>query len=409
LQAPSGVFGHGRAERWIITKWLVSNTDDGRPCPVGSFNQGIQMTRWHTSVRIAVVAAACGLMLAACGQKPAEKTEVAAAPAAKEYTIGWTIYAGWMPWPYADQAGIVKKWADKYGVKIKIVQINDYVESLNQYTAGKLDGVTATNMDALTIPAAGGKDTTVLMIGDYSNGNDGIILKNGKTLADIKGRSVNLVENSVSHYLLGRGLETAGLKLTDVKVVNTSDADIVAAFGAPQTTAEVPWNPQLSEIKKMPGATEVFDSTKIPGEIQDTLVISTDVLKANPALGKALTGAWYETLALMKKDDAQGKAAREAMAKLSGTDLAGYESQLKTTYLYADPKEAAAFVSSPKFVDANDKVRKFSFQIGLFGQGAKSVDDIGIEFPGGKILGDPKNVKLRFDPTYMNLAASGAL
>jgi NitT/TauT family transport system substrate-binding protein len=367
------------------------------------------MTRWVKGARIAVAAAACGLLLAACGQKPAEKAETAAGPAAKEYTIGWTIYAGWMPWPYAEQAGIVKKWADKYNVKIKVVQINDYVESLNQFTAGKLDGVTATNMDALTIPAAGGKDTTVLMIGDYSNGNDGIVLKNGKTLANIKGRSVNLVENSVSHYLLGRGLETAGLKLTDVKVVNTSDADIVAAFGAPDTTAVVPWNPQLSEIKKMPGATEVFDSSKIPGEILDTLVISTEVLKANPNLGKALTGAWYETLALMKQDTPEGKAAREAMAKLSGADLAGYESQLKTTYLYYDPKAAAAFASSPEIVAANDKVRNFSFQIGLFGQGAKSVDDIGIEFPGGKILGDPKNVKLRFDPTYMNLAASGGL
>jgi NitT/TauT family transport system substrate-binding protein len=45
-------------------------------------------------------------------------------------------------WPYAQQAGIVKKWADKYGIKINIVQVNDYVESVNQYTAGKFDGVT---------------------------------------------------------------------------------------------------------------------------------------------------------------------------------------------------------------------------------------------------------------------------
>ena len=44
------------------------------------------------------------------------------------YKIGWSIYAGWMPWPYAQQAGIVKKWADKYGIKINIVQVNDYVE-----------------------------------------------------------------------------------------------------------------------------------------------------------------------------------------------------------------------------------------------------------------------------------------
>ena len=369
------------------------------------------MTRWIRGLQVAATGLICGLALNACSPKAADenKTAAAAAPAAKEYTVGWTIYAGWMPWPYAEQAGIVKKWADKYGVVIKVVQINDYVESLNQFTAGKLDAVTATNMDSLTVPAAGGKDTTMLMIGDYSNGNDGIILKNGAALGDIKGRTVNLVENSVSHYLLGRGLEKAGLKLTDVKAMNTSDADIVAAFGAKETQALVTWNPQLLEIKKMTGAKEVFDSSQIPGEILDGLAVSTEALKANPNLGKALVGIWYETLALMTKDTPEGKAAREAMAKLSGTDLAGYDQQLKTTYLFAEPKAAAEFVAKPEFITANDRVRKFSFDIGLFGQGAKSVDAIGIEFPGGKILGDPANVKLRFDPTYVDMAAKGGL
>ncbi len=125
----------------------------------------------------------------------------------KEFNIAWTIYVGWMPWPYAAQAGIVNKWANKYGITINVTQINDYVESINQYTAGKFDGVTMTNMDALTIPAAGGVDTTVLIVGYFSNGNDGIVLKKGKTLADIKGQKVNMVELSVSHYLLARALE----------------------------------------------------------------------------------------------------------------------------------------------------------------------------------------------------------
>jgi len=365
---------------------------------------------WLGGVGVVAAVAACSLALSACGPKTAEKTEAPAAAAAdKEYTIGWTIYAGWMPWPYAEQSGILKKWADKYHVKIKLVQINDYVESLNQFTAGKIDGVTSTNMDALTIPAAAGKDSTVVMVGDYSNGNDGIILKGVSSMAGIKGMPVNLVENSVSHYLLARGLESAGLKMSDVKVVNTSDADIVAAFAAPETKAVVAWNPQLSEIKKAPGAKEVFDSTKIPGEILDMLIISTDVAKSNPDVAKALTGAWYETLALMQKDDAAGKAAREAMAKASGTDLAGYEAQLKTTYLYYTPKAAAAFTASPQLMSGVDKVRQFSFGAGLFGQGAKSVDDIGIEFPGGKTLGSASNVKLRFDPTFVQAAADGTL
>jgi NitT/TauT family transport system substrate-binding protein len=247
------------------------------------------------------------------------------------------------------------------------------------------------------------------MIGDYSNGNDGIVLKGGSSLADLKGRSVNLVEASVSQYLLARGLESVGMKQSDVKLVNTADADMVAAFSAPGSTAMATWNPQLQEVIKPPGAKEVFNSSKIPGEIQDLLLVSTDALKGDPNLGKALAGIWYETLTLMTADTPEGKAAREAMAKLSGTDLAGFEAQLKTTFLYADPKAAHAFVVGPEIVAATDKVRRFSFASGLFGQGAKSVDDIGVEFTGGKVLGSPQNVKLRFDPTYVAAAAAGQL
>lgn len=360
-------------------------------------------------IKAALATLGASLLLASCGQRSADAPASSAAAADKEYVIGWTIYAGWMPWPYAQQAGIVKKWADKYHVKIKLVQVNDYVESLNQYTAGKLDGVTSTNMDALTIPAAGGRDSTVVMVGDYSNGNDGVVLKGASALPDIKGRPVNLVQNSVSQYLLSRALESVSLKPASVSVVNTSDADIVAAFAAPNTQAVVTWNPQLLEIRKQPGAHEVFDSSKIPGEIEDTLLVSSDALKANPNLGKALAGIWYETMSLMTRDDAQGKQARAAMAKLSGTTPEGFDTQLKTTFLYATPKSALDFMSSPQIVAANDRVRTFSFANGLFGAGARSADDIGIQFPGGKVLGSPQNIKLRFDPTYVSAAAAGQL
>ena len=110
------------------------------------------------------------------------------------FKLCWSIYVGWMPWGYAADQGIVKKWADKYGIEIDVVQINDYVESINQYTAGQFDACSMTNMDALTIPAAGGVDSTALIVGDFSNGNDAVILKQGSTLADIKGQRVNLTE-----------------------------------------------------------------------------------------------------------------------------------------------------------------------------------------------------------------------
>lgn len=332
----------------------------------------------------------------------------ASAEKKKEFNIAWTIYVGWMPWPYAAESGIVKKWADKYGISIKITQINDYVESINQYTAGKFDGVTVTNMDALTIPAAGGVDTSAIIMGDYSNGNDGVVLKKGKTMADIKGQKVNLVELSVSHYLLARGLETVKLSEKNIKTVNTSDADIVAAAKSPDTTAVVTWNPQLLEVKAEPGATLVFDSSKIPGEIEDLLVVNSATLKDNPELGKALVGIWYETIALMKDQSEKGKAAREAMAKLSGTDLAGFETQLKTTFMYYEPKDALAFVTGPELPKIMDLVRTFCFDHNLLGENVKSKDAVGISTP-TKALGAASNVKLRFDPTFMKMAAEGKL
>ncbi len=325
-----------------------------------------------------------------------------------EFKLAWTIYVGWMPWDYAAASGIVNKWADKYGIKIDVVQINDYVESINQYTAGQFDACVMTNMDALTIPAASGVDSTALIVGDFSNGNDGIVLKGDKALKDIKGQQVNLVELSVSHYLLARGLESVGMSEKDVKVVNTSDADLVAAFSSDTVTSVTTWNPLLSEITAQPNTSEVFDSSMIPGEIIDLLVVNTETLAANPKLGKALTAAWYEIMATMSANNAAATKAKTFMAEASGTDLAGFESQLASTKMFFKPTDAVAFTKSSDLKATMQKVSEFSFDHGLLGEGAPDAGFIGIETPAG-IFGNKANVKLRFNPAYMEMAAQGSL
>ncbi len=327
----------------------------------------------------------------------------------KDFKVAWSIYVGWMPWGYAKDHGIVQKWADKYGIKIEVTQFNDYVESMNQYTAGAFDAVTLTNMDGLSIPAAGGVDTTAVIVGDFSNGNDAIILKGKDKLEDIKGQNVNLVEFSVSHYLLARGLESIGSSERDVKVVNTSDADMVAAYKTADVTAVVTWNPLVASILEDPTAKSVFDSSKIPGEIMDLMVANSDVLKDNPDFGKALAGIWYDTMKVMTADSAEGKAAREEMGKASGTDLKGFEAQMAATKLFDKPADAVAFTSSPDLPKTMNLVRNFLFEKGLLGSGAPSADVIGIEMPDGSVLGDKGNIKFRFTTSFMDAAEKGTL
>ncbi len=333
----------------------------------------------------------------------------ASAAAKTHFKLAWTIYAGWMPWPYAAEQGIVKKWADKYGITIDVVQINDYAESINQYTAGAFDALTITNMDTVAVPAVGGVDSTAVIIGDFSNGNDALILKDKAALADITGQKVNLVQFSVSHYLLARALQSAGMAERDVKVVNTSDADMTAAYKTADVTAVVTWQPIVGEILGDASAHAVFDSSKIPGEIMDLAIVNTETLRDNPDFAKALTGAWFETLGVLTGDNDAGRAARAEMGKLSGTDLAGFDAQLKTTRLFVTPADAVAFARSAALPTTMRLVSDFLFEHGLMGDSAKSADVVGIGFPGGRVQGNPANVKFRFEDTYMAMAAAGQL
>src|SRR6056297_3612855 len=324
-----------------------------------------------------------------------------------EFRIAWSIYVGWMPWGYLEDSGIMDKWAEKYGITVEIVQINDYVESINQYTAGAFDGVSATNMDTLSIPAGGGVDTTALIVGDFSNGNDAVILKGEGDLTDLAGKPVNLVELSVSHYLLARALDSVDLRERDLAgVINTSDADMIAAYSTSDVEAVVTWNPLVSAIMEEPGANKLFDSSDIPGEIIDLMVVNTETLAANPDFGKAMVGAWYEVMGLMAAGDEE---ALTAMAEASGTDLAGYNAQLASTEMFYTPEAAVAFTQGEELPDTMVSVAEFLFDKGILGEGAPSADFVGVAYPDGSTTGDPANVKFRFDTTYMQMAADGAL
>ena len=138
--------------------------------------------------------------------------------AKEKFRLAWTLYVGWMPWELARAEGIVQKWADRYNIEIEIVQLPEYVDSIERFAAGEFDACTMTNIDALTLPAAMGTDSTALIVGDFSNGNDAVVLKRRESLEQIRGLEVGLVQYSVSHYLLYRALSSAGMSERDIKI-----------------------------------------------------------------------------------------------------------------------------------------------------------------------------------------------
>lgn len=326
-----------------------------------------------------------------------------------KFKVAWSIYVGWMPWEYAGDSGILDKWAKKYGIEIELIRM-DYIPSIEAYVAKQVDACVMTNMECLDMPAASGIDSTALIVGDYSNGNDAILTRNNVGVKDLKGKDISLVELSVSHYLLARALEKNGMSERDVRVINTSDSDIGPIFLSDRSQeVVVTWNPIVMEIEQTPGVSKIFSSADIPGEIVDMMVVRTDVLKKNPKLGKALTGAWYEVMSLMSQRGPSSEKAIASMAESAECSQVEFKNQLKTTAMFYTPGAAAEYAGSKELQQKMDFVRQFCFRNGLLGENAPDADVVGIAYPDGTIQGDKDAVYMRFDDTYMKMAAEGKI
>jgi NitT/TauT family transport system substrate-binding protein len=325
------------------------------------------------------------------------------------------VYAGWTPYHYLAQSGILRKWADKYGINIK-VQRFDYAPSLDAFVAKNIDACTMTNMEALDMPAASGVPTTAVIIGDYSNGNDALLVRNGLQMKDLPGRKLLLVQKTVSEYLLDRALTLNGLRdrIKQVRLINTSDSDIATAFlSDANASAAVTWKPMVSQILKQKGITSLFNSSQIPGEILDLTVVRTEVLNRPDGSGlkfaKALAGAWYELMARMTAPGPETDKVLAAIAAGSQDSLASYKEQLTTTKMFYTPQSAFEFGASAGLKEKMALVRQFCFEHGLLGANTKAVDDVAIGYADGSVQGKADRVRLRFDLSYMKMAAEGKL
>lgn len=308
-----------------------------------------------------------------------------------DVVIGWSHYTGWEPIGYMGSSGIMDKYNEKYGVNVEIKYIGDYIDSLTLYTSGELNGVAVTNMDVMAIPAVGGRHSTTVVVGDYSNGNDGLVLKGYDNLKDAEGEMVNMVEYSVSHYLFARCAEMNSVDVDSFELVNTTDADIPNVFESKDEVVAVSWNPMLNTIVNNNDVNVVCSSKDIPGEIIDMIVVGDEV---SENARKAISDAWYETMSLLKS----GKI-NEDLADQAGSSVSEFVKQLETTEMMYEKENAHSFIVNEKLKETMKKVIEFSFNAGIY-DGVEKSDELGVKYPDGSVWGDENNIGLTFSTKY---------
>lgn len=302
--------------------------------------------------------------------------------------LGWTYYVYWYQWEYAKRTGIVKKWEDKMGVKIEIVQVATYTDSLDYMRNGKLDAVTVTNGDAWAIATS--RKIKFPINGDFSDGNDVFMSNECNSLQDCLDKKVKVryANDSVSDMLLFACYNDIGVDIRNIPAIEQAESDIVIAFEGGKKASAVTWKPFVNQIHNV---NNICTSAQYPGYIVDGLAVSADM--PDNAV-KALIGIWYETVALMKDEK-----VLQAMAAIPGDDIDVFKDQLSTTFRLDNPKDAIAFMSSEKFIgNMESRIQKWLLTTGIT---AEELGKIGVKFPNGKVIGNADNVTLEFNSSLV--------
>lgn len=247
--------------------------------------------------------------------------------------IAYSDWPGWVAWEVAIQKG----WIKDAGVDAEFLWF-EYGPSMDAFTAGKADAVMVTNGDSLVTGANGAKNV-VIMLTDYSNGNDQIVARPGiKSLKELKGKKIGLEVGLVEHLMLLNALKKAGLSEADVTIVNTPTNQTPQVLASGQVDAIAAWQPNAGQaLKAVAGSTAIYTSADEPGLIYDTITVSPQSLAQHRAEWVKLVSVWDKTLAYIMDPATKGDALKIMAARTGST-----------------PAEYAAFIGGTHFLSLAD-------------------------------------------------------
>jgi NitT/TauT family transport system substrate-binding protein len=257
-------------------------------------------------------------------------------------TIGYSDWPGWVAW----QVAIEKNWFKDAGVDVKFDWF-DYAPSMEAFAAGKLDAVTMTNGDALVTGATGAKSVMIL-INDYSNGNDMIVGAPGiDSLKDLKGKKVGVEIGFVDHLLLHNGLHKNGMTENDVQLVNVPTNETPQVLASGQVSAIGAWQPNSgAALKLVPGSKPIYTSADAPGLIYDVLAVSPQSLAMHRAEWEKVIKVWYRVVDYINDPKTHDDAVR-IMASRVGVPPEEYQAFLKGTKILTLAEAKSHFKKGP--------------------------------------------------------------
>lgn len=198
------------------------------------------------------------------------------------------IKIGTMDFVNPDLVARKEKYYEKQlGIKVKIVKFDSGKDVNTALAAGSIDASElGSNPTALGI--GNGLNYDVIYIGDIIGSAESLVVKNNanvNSVSQLKGKKIAVPFASTSHYSLLNALKQAGLKESDVKLLDLEPNDIHAAWKRGDIDAAYVWYPVLNNLVKDGKILTGSDKLAKQGIITADLVVARrDFAKSNKNL-----------------------------------------------------------------------------------------------------------------------------
>jgi NitT/TauT family transport system substrate-binding protein len=233
--------------------------------------------------------AAAVALLPAC-QPPPEPLSIVSSP-----------WPGYEPLYLARDLGYLKE------SSVRITELPSANTSFEAFSNGSADLATLTLDETLELLAKGHKLRTLLVM-DISNGADAVVARPEiHALADLKGMRVGMENIPLGAYMLTRMLDIADLKPLDITVIPLPEDKHEKAYRQDKIDAAITMEPYKTRLLKG-GAHVIFDSSMIPNEIFDLVVVREDVYRNRRDDLCHLAREWFRTLDYVRANPRESAA-----------------------------------------------------------------------------------------------------
>lgn len=228
--------------------------------------------------------------------------------------IGSNLWLGYEPLYLAAKNGYLDK------KSAHLVEYTSASQVIMAYRNAAIDAAALTLDEALLL-LENKFDPKIVLIFEISNGADAIISQPTITrIEQLKGKRIGVEDTALGAYLLSRAFEIHHLSLSDVSIVAMEPDKQAHAFTNQDVDAVVTFEPLKSKLLAK-GANSIFDSSQIPHEIVDVLVVSQQYLAQHQDKVAAVKSAWFKALAYMKKHPEKAASIMRNRQRLSLQDF----------------------------------------------------------------------------------------